>query len=234
MFEGLYTYEGILLILGVVMFIALLVVLFIKVLRKESFTGLLTFFFFPILMIGFPGIQTISYENGKLILEKKERYVKEHPDDDEARKEYADAIEKVEQRAGNSEEAKVLVAKGYAALGNYEKAFDQVTLVASNKKSSAKTRTALQTIGAEIINASVSDDAVTSLDPSAKLLVAKVTNVLENEDSLTPESQATLVKANIALGRIDEANKYATRVKQLSPAIQLSPKIKAALRTAQP
>jgi hypothetical protein len=61
--EGIYDYQLILLALGVLLFVVLLFLLIFSVVKKRPLKGLFLFFILPIIMIGFPAIQKISFQN---------------------------------------------------------------------------------------------------------------------------------------------------------------------------
>ena len=54
MFDGLHSYEVVLMVLGIVMFVMLAAVMFLYVYRERKLTALLPFFMLPVVMIGFP------------------------------------------------------------------------------------------------------------------------------------------------------------------------------------
>ena len=116
--DGLYIYEFVLLVLGVILFIALLIMLIIFAAQKRSFKGLLPFFILPIVMIGFPGYQKFSYDNGVITIEKLQRKLAESPNDSQARQELKDALVNIENKNISNPETLVKVSKGYATIGD--------------------------------------------------------------------------------------------------------------------
>ena len=63
-FDGLYSYEIVLLVPGVVLFFVFLGGFLTLMIKGESFSKLLPFFTIPVVMIGYPGIQSVSFQDG--------------------------------------------------------------------------------------------------------------------------------------------------------------------------
>ncbi len=126
MFEGLYLYEIVLLVLGIVLFGLLVVVLVVYVSQKRGLTALLPFFMMPVLMIGFPAFQKIRFADGQLELEKRTRKVAENPGDEKARAELKASLERVASRPTSDPKANLTAARAYKALGQPERALAKV------------------------------------------------------------------------------------------------------------
>jgi len=67
--RGLYPGEVVLLILGIVLFVVLVIAFFYQLTHQRSLAALLGFFI-PVVMIGYPTITSIQYENGVLTVQK--------------------------------------------------------------------------------------------------------------------------------------------------------------------
>lgn len=85
MFAGLNLYESVLLVLGIVLFVALLVALLRNVFKNQPYAALLPAFLLPVAMIGYPSIQSIQYNNGLVEIQKATDQVAAHPNDVQAR-----------------------------------------------------------------------------------------------------------------------------------------------------
>ena len=66
LFHGLYNYEIVLMVAGILFFIFLVLLLAYLVVKGKEYKQMLAFFVFPVIMIGFPGVKKISYDNGKI------------------------------------------------------------------------------------------------------------------------------------------------------------------------
>jgi hypothetical protein len=78
LFEGLYSYEIVLMILGFLLFLACLCIFVARSIKNQSPKNLLPFFLVAIVCIGYPSIQKISYENGKISIDKAARDIVEN------------------------------------------------------------------------------------------------------------------------------------------------------------
>jgi tetratricopeptide (TPR) repeat protein len=125
MFEGLHSYEKLLAILGIVLFAVLVFALITYVLQRRGIGTLLPFFLVPLVMVGFPGIQKISYENGKLVLERALAKVEQNPNDAAARAQLQASVEKVAPRAGTDPTSNLPLARAYQKLGQPERALEK-------------------------------------------------------------------------------------------------------------
>jgi hypothetical protein len=125
-FNGLTGGEIILLVLGIILFLALLFILIYMVLNKRNFKYLIGFFLVPVLMIGFSSIKKISYDNGVIDIEKETKQVNNNPNDKVARKILFENIENMESRASSDPSALVTISKARLSLGDTVKAHQSV------------------------------------------------------------------------------------------------------------
>src|SRR5437870_13652772 len=77
--EGLQFYEVVLLGLGVVFFFVLVVILVVLVSQNRNIKPLFLFFVVPVLMIGFPAISKIKFDQNGLELDKTTRALIQNP-----------------------------------------------------------------------------------------------------------------------------------------------------------
>jgi tetratricopeptide (TPR) repeat protein len=118
LFEGLYLYEVVLLVLGVILFLALIFSLLYQVLHKRKFTSLLGFFMLPIAMIGYPSIKSIQYSDGAITLEKTTQELQAKPTDPAARQALQDQVTQMAARPASSARILTVLAQAQYALGN--------------------------------------------------------------------------------------------------------------------
>ena len=126
MFEGLYLYEIVLLFLGVILFLVLVFILVYYVLKRRAIKGLLLFFPIPIVMIGFPGIEKIRFDNGIIEIEKSAERLEQNPADTTARSALRAHVAELEQRPVTDPSTLVSVARAHAATGDTLKAMAYV------------------------------------------------------------------------------------------------------------
>ena len=121
-FEGLKSYERVLLLMGVVLFIALLVFLIYFVVKNKPYKGLLPFFSIPIVMVGFPGIQKITFDNGIVGIEKLTEEVEQNPNDTTAKKDLEAKLKSIKSRPISQSANLRILERAYSAVGNQQKA----------------------------------------------------------------------------------------------------------------
>jgi len=126
MFEGLYSYEKVLMVLGIILFVLLAGALVWFIVKKRNPKQLLGFFILTVLMIGFPAIQKISYEEGKVTLETNLRRVTAEPKNEYARADLKANINKMAQRSISDPVTSLKIARGYQALNEPQKALQRV------------------------------------------------------------------------------------------------------------
>ena len=124
MFDGLYLYEIVLLILGVVLFLVLTGVLIVFVRRRQSIKVLLTFYVIPILMIGFPGISSFEISRGTIKIQQRARELKANPKDVAKREEVKTELEMLEGRQFRSPNYLLSIAQGKSVVGDTKGALE--------------------------------------------------------------------------------------------------------------
>lgn len=119
-FNGLYGYERVMMVLGILLFVVLLFVLLRNVIKDKPVGALSFFFMLPILMIGFPSFQKISYNDGKLELDKAAHSLAADPTDSASRRQVESDVQKLQGRAEGDPKGLVALASAHWALGNYD------------------------------------------------------------------------------------------------------------------
>ena len=126
MFEGLHSYEVVLMVMGIVMFVMLAALMFLYVYRERKPTTLLPFFMLPVVMIGFPAFQKISFANDVVTIEKNVEKLAENPGDANARRQLAETVKQVEQRPIKDPNTNLTLARAHKALGQVDRAAERV------------------------------------------------------------------------------------------------------------
>lgn len=138
--DGILLYELILMVLGALIALAGIFILVYGVLKKESNVPLLvTIFLVSIIMVGFPAIKSIQFQEGVLKIEKEVRKLEENPRDTVAQRALLQAMNNVTpQRAEQSPIALSAMAKAQETLGDYEAASKTAEQAAKIDPSSAQ------------------------------------------------------------------------------------------------
>jgi tetratricopeptide (TPR) repeat protein len=116
--DGLYPFEVVLLVLGVVLFIAILIAFLRNVFRDKPYGGLLVFFVIPIAMIGYSSIQSVQIGEGTVTIATKTAELVKSPDDQQLRVSLQTDVAKLSSRPISNAQTAATLAEAQFALGN--------------------------------------------------------------------------------------------------------------------
>jgi tetratricopeptide (TPR) repeat protein len=140
--KNLLLYELVLLVAGSILFLALVFALIFSLIKNKPLKNIFWFFLFPIIMIGFPSIQSFGFENGKFELKKLTHEVASNPTNEVKRKELEEAIQTINpERLDKDPEGSKYVAEAQLALGNIdesEKAIQNALSLEKNDSEAVK------------------------------------------------------------------------------------------------
>jgi hypothetical protein len=117
-FDGLYPYEIVLLVLGVLLFLVLILAFVVLLTRKQPYGKLLIFFAIPIIMIGFPGVKSFEVSAGVVKIEKDTRALEENPTDKNLRVSLEKTVANLSARPIADPHASTTIARAQLAPGN--------------------------------------------------------------------------------------------------------------------
>ncbi len=121
--DGIQLYELVLMILGFILGLVLIFVFLFMALRGRTNLKLLYGFIAPIVMIGYPSIQSISFSKDVIKIDKLVQKVNENPSDTLAQRELIEQIQTLpKSRCLNSTDALTTIADAQSALGLYDSA----------------------------------------------------------------------------------------------------------------
>ena len=232
--EGLHFYEVVLLGCGVAFFVVLLFAFMRYVVKGKAVGGLFPFFFIPLVMIGFPGIQKIQFDKAKVEIETKSREVEARPANTQARKELEEKLESVSQRTKDDPETAITLAKGYAALGKTDQGLDWAVKAAQSKPNAPEVRKTIVDLSAQQISKSVPPPTPTGIqpvtDPQEKARLTRAVEELKKQPELTPEARLTLAQGQAALGQTEAAKTNADQAVRQAPQLGNLPTARIILR----
>jgi hypothetical protein len=116
--DPLYWYEIAMLVLGVVLFFVLVITLLKLVNRGKPFGSLLLFFAIPVVMIGYPTIQSVSFEDGVVTITKTTALLQKDPANTTLRQTLQQAVKKTALRPATNPRTMAKIAAGQFALGD--------------------------------------------------------------------------------------------------------------------
>lgn len=227
--DGILLYELILMILGAMLALAGIFILIYGVLKKETNVPLLvTIFLVAIIMIGFPAIKSIEFQEGVLRIEKESKKLEENPRDTAAQKALLQALNDIApKRAEQSSVALSTVAKAQETLGNYETAAQTAEQAAKLDPNSHSVQQTVQSTKqkatlkkqVDVKTRQLSDaiDRIKANPNNAKLQdsIATMVRQLKNESiRVDDKTILTVARGAAILGSPDEALKVAQVVEK--------------------
>jgi tetratricopeptide (TPR) repeat protein len=230
-FDGLYPYEIVMLVLGVLLFLVLIIAFVVLVMRGKAYSKLFAFFVIPIVMVGFPGIKSLEISESVVKIDTYTRAIQENPTDNNLRESLEKEVASVSGRPLVDPHVSVTIARAQIALGdnaaadgNVKKALKEAPQLPAALE--LKKRIELD----RNLAALVSQVEQNPNDVAAK---AKLTNTVSEVGHLkiaNPVTISNLARAQAVLG--DKVKAQANVDKALSinpnlaPAIQLKKQIK--------
>lgn len=122
--QNLCPHESILMILGIIMFAVLLFAFMWNVVKEKKIGILLPFFLLPVIMIGYPSLGTIQYEEGKINLQSALDKLMDGNIEEGEYEEFTNAYLSIAEscKANHDPEAQATMAEAQLETGNYEEA----------------------------------------------------------------------------------------------------------------
>jgi len=124
LFDGLHSYEIVLLVLGCILFFVLVVLLVVRAIQNRSVAPLFLFFVVPVLMIGFPAVSKVKFDKDGVEIDKLALILAQNPSDETAKRKIETLVAQIKPRASESAAGLVKIARAQAILGEPAKAVD--------------------------------------------------------------------------------------------------------------
>jgi hypothetical protein len=125
MFDGVYPYQQVLEILGILLFVMLAVVMFVYVYQKRPLTSLLPYFFLPLVMIGLPAFQSFKFKSDFATIEATLKTVDRNPNDAQARAALQQQLQQVGDVRVQNPQVNLTLARAFKAVGKPDQARDR-------------------------------------------------------------------------------------------------------------
>jgi tetratricopeptide (TPR) repeat protein len=120
--DGLYLYEVVLLALGVVLFLVVLAAFVALLSKGKSYSKLLPFLLVSLLMMGYPSVKSVSYNNGVVTVDTATTELQENPTDATVRQKLQTAVQDTAARPTTDPKILAAIAAGQFALGDHSAA----------------------------------------------------------------------------------------------------------------
>jgi tetratricopeptide (TPR) repeat protein len=220
-FDGLHSYEVIMLISGVIVLLVLLVALLRRIWTNESFSGLLPFFAVPVVMIGYSSIQSITFQKDVLTINKTTDALKQDPNNPTLRATLQNDVAKLSARPATSANAMAVLGRAQLALGNEDEAKQNL----AKAQQVEPNLPAVQELNRRIqlgdqLEALTSKVESAPNDVSSKTALESTVKQLESGGVANPKTLGNIAKAQSVLGNSQQAVSVANRALQIDPGLR--------------
>jgi hypothetical protein len=230
--DGLYSYEQVMLALGVMLFLTLLVVLLRLVFTGRPFVTLLGFFMVPIIMIGYPSIQSISFQNDVITIDRTTEQLKANPTNSPLRNSLKTLVARIAARPATSATSAATVGRAQLALGDEGGAdINLQNALRANPKLPA-TQELQQRVELTQKLSSLTKQLETKPDDiAAKTALQNTVTELSSSGIANPKAITNMARAHLLLGNKTQASSFASQALAIDPksvsAQQVQNKVKA-------
>lgn len=233
-FDGLYSYEIVLLALGTLMFLVLLFAFVYSLVKKQALGRLFGFFLFPILMIGFPVVSSIKFMNALLEITTKTRELEQTPTDKSAREDLAKAVQSVAARPLSNPVTLTTVARAQVALGNDAGALtnlDRALQKDPNLPEAAQLKGRIELVrDMDKLTTHVENNPA---DAAAKAELQKKVADVAKTPIANPETLAKVARAQSAVGANEQALSNAQKALTINPNLEAAKQVRSRIKVMQ-
>jgi tetratricopeptide (TPR) repeat protein len=212
LFQGLYLGEVVLLVLGVILFLALIVLL----LRGKK--GLIGYFVVCIVCIGYPSVKSFQYGEFSVTLANETAELQKDPTNPEVRQQVEKTLAQIESRPAPNAEVSTVIARAQFAVGNEAAAQVNLQKALAADPKAPEALALKEKIGAiqqlDQLTAQVkSNPQNDAAKQELKLRIEQASKVpIANQEAL-----AKVARAQAAIGNPQEAAVTAEKVFKINP-----------------
>jgi len=243
MLQGLYFYEIVLMIAGGILFLVLIFALIWYVIKSKPVAALLPFFLLPIMMIGWPAIKSVSYDNGKIDIEKTADALIADPADTALQQKLQHAVASFDTtRATSDPVALNTISTAYYALGKYTDAgkynqqalaIDPTLAAAKSLKAGIIQQVAVKNNFGQSIKQLDQTLAKGDTDPAAAPKIVSILNNLKQPVYTDEQSSLTIAKALAAVNKKEQSLQVVNKVLAANPQSQQTAQLKQTIETGK-
>jgi hypothetical protein len=214
--DGLFLYEITLLILGSIFFLVLIVLLIVKVSTRQPIKVLIPFFFLPILMIGFPGIEQFNFMNGMAELKTKINQAIDEPDNQELREEIREAVDQFTRRPIRDPKNLMVLGEAYEALDESAEAKQRAREV---RQQDPGNEAAIQLLNRIDLRENIRIVEENPRDEQARSELQRNISALEEEPHIDVRNYISIARGHAVLGDTMAAEAFADSVERIRPQV---------------
>jgi tetratricopeptide (TPR) repeat protein len=249
--EGIQLHELILIILGFILGLALIFIFLFTALRSKPNLKLLYGFIAPLVMIGYPSIQSVQFSKDVIRIDKLVEKVNQDPTDTIAQNALKSNLEALPaSRCKTSSDAMTVIANAQAALGSFEAAKENIEKAKAINPDNPKVTTSEKEIQEswskhrEFENrVKIIGDYIKQLEekPNNKLLMdslSKHTEELIKQSQINPihldnRQIVTVARANAIIGDKERAVEITSEVLRNNPKDKDAEKLNEAIKNKE-
>jgi hypothetical protein len=169
-FDGLYGYEKLMLVCGLILFVFALAAITVMIVQRRDFKMAMGLIVFAIVLMGFPGIQAVKFSQDTVELDRI-RTQPQAPTDPAQKQQAQQALSNLEQRSAGNPQLQAQVSDGYRAIGEVDKAYRLAQSVLDEKPSAQVQATLVPVLTAKL-NQVQANAPIVALPPAASTSVA--------------------------------------------------------------
>ncbi len=232
-FNGLYGYEEVMLVMGVVMFAVLLLGLIMAFIKGKPYGGLLMFFALPIIFVGWPGIQEIKISSSEVDIDKYSAQLQQDPTNQATRTSLLQAVSGIAGRPWSDPAVLTKLATAQLMLDDVQAAKANLSKALQSKSAPPETA-ALQTrIQTEELLPSLTQKVTQNpADTAAKAQLQKSVTDLTKTGVANPATLTNVASAQAALGDKEQAVSTVNRALAIKPGLAEATQLRNRLQVA--
>lgn len=230
LFDGLYHYEVVLLVMGALLFLTLIFAFILFVTRGKPYGKLISFFAIPIIMVGFPGVKSVELSASTLKIEKNVPALEKNPTDTNLRRSLEQEVAVVASRPFNDPHISVNIARAQLALGNNADAEARIQKVIATSPNLPSARELKKRIDLDrTLTVLTNQVEQNPSDAASKAKLAATVREVAPLNTANPEAIANLARAQAVLGDQTQAKLNVDKALTIDPhsaqAIELRKRI---------
>ena len=231
--DGLFLYEIIMLGMGVLLFLLLTIAFVVQLVRSKPYSRLLPAFGLPILMVGFPGIQSFEIGSDAIKVKTNSEKLLSDPSNQEARASLSTAVQSLAGRPIKDPGTTLSIARAQIALGENAQAEQKIDQVLKASPQLAEAQQLKQRIELDrklvSLTAALQKDAA---DPAARRELARTVEKATTVRIANPVTFTNLARAQAALGQDAEAARNVEQALTIKPDFASAVELKKTIRVA--
>lgn len=235
LFDGLYLYEVVMLVLGIFLFVVLVLALVYQLMHKRSMAGLLAFFVVSIVMMGYPSIKSVQVQKDGVNIEKTARDLQANPDKAEVRSQLQQQVSQISDRPISNPTTLTSLATAQFALGN-DKAAEQIVQKALQTDPMAAGARELQNkiVAVQKLDTLAAEVEKHPENTTARAQLQQAVTQASQQPTANPVALARIANAQSVLGQHEEASKNVQKALRIDPNLPEARKVQTTILTRTP